>query len=86
MPNSYGGQALINHFQQEKKEDRDLKMITKRSQVQSAMEELLTEVKCRDWEDAEVQEAMHKVRDWESRRLVEDFNSEFLEAIGWIKE
>ena len=43
-----------------------------KNQVQSAMEELIAEVKVRVWKEAEddqVQDAMRKVSDWESRRL-----------------
>ena len=46
--------------------------ISKLNLVQSAMEELLNEVKVRDWEEADdvqVQEAMHKVMHWENRKL-----------------
>ena len=42
------------------------------NKVQSAMEELLAEIKVRDWKEAEddqVQDAMRKASDWESRRL-----------------
>ena len=47
-------------------------MATKQIQVQGVMEQLLTEVRVRDWEDAEnaqFQEAMNKVDRWESRKL-----------------
>ena len=60
-------------------------MITKQNQVQSAMEELLAEVKVRDWEeadDAQIQEAMNRVRDWESRRL--GVGDNFLDYKGMV--
>jgi peptide subunit release factor 1 (eRF1) len=69
MPSANNGQALMHHLQQEKREEQTLKLITKKNQVQSAIEELLAEVRVRDWqraEDAQVQQAMRKVRDWES--------------------
>ena len=50
MPGSNGGQAqLIHHFQQEKKEEQTLQLITKWNQVQRAMEVLRTKVRVRDW-------------------------------------
>ena len=72
MPSANNVQAIIQHLQHEKKEEQSLQVITVRNQVQSAMEELLAEIKVRHWKEAEddqVQDAMRKVRDWESRRL-----------------
>ena len=54
MPGSNGAQAqLIQHLQQEKREEQTVKLITKKNQVQSGMEELLAEVKIRDWQRAQ---------------------------------
>ena len=123
MPSANNGHAIIQHLQNVAKEEQSLQIITVKNQVQSAMEELLAEIKVRVWKEAEddqVQDAMRKVSDWESRRLkvgsnfqeykslmtkcchsqltdpgseysnlkseVEEFNSDFSEGIGWIKD
>ena len=52
-------------------------MDTKFNQVKSAMHQLLTEPQVMDWEDPEdvqIQQAMHKVVRWETRRLEVDKN------------
>ena len=73
MPASSGGQDLLLHLQQEQRRE----MATKRIQVQGGLEQLLTEVRVMDWDDAEdvqIQQAMNKVDRWEGRKLkVEEF-------------
>jgi hypothetical protein len=44
-------------------------MTTKLIQIHGAMNHLLTVVWVMDWDEAKIQDAMQRVRDWESRKL-----------------
>ena len=64
MPSANNAQDFISYLQQEKKRKKNLQFITKLNIVQSAMDELLDEVKVRDWEEADnaqIQEAMNRM-------------------------
>jgi hypothetical protein len=63
-PNADGSTDVIMYLQQKDEKDEMHLRVSKLNLVQSAMEELLNEVKVRDWEEADdvqVQEAMHRV-------------------------
>ena len=72
MPTSSGQEVFIHHLQQEKKDDQDLQMTTKLIRIQGALNQLLTEVRVMNWdnaEDAKIHDAIQRVRGWESRKL-----------------
>ena len=61
-------------------------MINKLNLVQTAIKELLDEVKVRDWEeadDAQVQKAMNRMTHWEGRRL--EIGKNFVEYKGLVQ-
>ena len=68
IPTSSGQEVSIIHYlQQEKKDEQDFQMTSKLIWIQGSMNQLLTEAKVMDW-DAQIQDAIQRVRGWESRK------------------
>ena len=73
MPTSSGQEvSIIQHLQQGKKDEQDFQMTSKLIRIERAMNQLLTEVKVMDWDDAEdaqIQDGMQRVRGCKSRKI-----------------
>ena len=80
MPSGGSSDQILIHMQREQRSTMDLQVNTKRIQIQGAMNQLLSEVMVRSWEEADdrhVQEAMRQLQTWNDRKL--KIGEQFLE-------